>query len=78
MTTQLPSTLIDRSFVERIILVGVVFPGVDPEALEAELDELAVLVRTAGAEVVGRIVQRRDAPDPATFLGSGKVAELHS
>jgi GTP-binding protein HflX len=78
VTNQLPSTLIDRSFVERIILVGVIFPGVDPEALEAELDELAELVRTAGAEVVGRIVQRRDAPDPATFLGSGKVAELHT
>jgi GTP-binding protein HflX len=78
VTTQLPSTLIDRSFIERIILVGVVFPGIDPEALEAELDELAELVRTAGAEVVGRIVQRRDAPDPATFLGSGKVEELHT
>jgi GTP-binding protein HflX len=77
VTTSLPSTLIDRSFRERIILVGVIFPGVDPELLDAELDELAELVMTAGADVVGRIIQRRDAPDPATFLGSGKVVELH-
>ncbi len=77
MTASLPSTLIDRSFRERIILVGVVFPGVDPDALDAELDELQELVMTAGADVVGRIIQRRDAPDPATFLGSGKVRELH-
>ncbi len=77
MTTQLPDTLIDRSFRERIILVGVQFPGVDLEVLDAELDELAELVSTAGADVVDRIVQRRDAPDPATFLGTGKVAELH-
>jgi GTP-binding protein HflX len=77
VTASLPTTLIDRSFRERIILVGVVFPGVDPDALDAELDELEELVMTAGADVVGRIIQRRDAPDPATFLGSGKVRELH-
>ncbi len=77
MSTILPSTLIDRSFRERIILVGVILPRTDPEALDAELDELAALVDTAGADVVGRIIQRRDAPDPATFLGSGKVEELH-
>jgi len=77
VTTYLPSTLIDRSFRERIILVGVVLPGTDPEVLDTELDELAELVDTAGADVVGRVIQRRDAPDPATFLGSGKVQELH-
>jgi len=77
VSTILPSTLIDRSFRERIILVGVILPRTDPEALDAELDELAALVDTAGADVVGRIIQRRDAPDPATFLGSGKVEELH-
>jgi GTP-binding protein HflX len=76
VTTYLPDTLIDRTFRERIILVGVLFPGIDPEALDAELEELAELVSTAGADVVGQIVQRRDAPDPATFLGTGKVTEL--
>ncbi|HVB71579.1 MAG TPA: GTPase HflX [Acidimicrobiales bacterium] len=75
MTYQ-PSTLIDRTIRERIVLVGVQFPGVTPEELEHQLDELALLVDTAGADVLARVVQRRDAPDPATFLGSGKVNEL--
>ena len=58
------------------MLVGVLFPGVSEDELEHQLDELALLVDTAGADVVARVVQRRDAPDPATFLGSGKVKEL--
>ncbi len=74
--TYIPTTLIDRSFRERIVLVGVQFPGTTAEQLDRELDELALLVDTAGADVVARVVQRRDAPDAATFLGSGKVDEL--
>jgi GTP-binding protein HflX len=58
------------------VLVGVLFPGVSQEVLDQQLDELAQLVDTAGADVVARVVQRRDSPDPATFLGSGKVNEL--
>ncbi|MGO9455916.1 MAG: GTPase HflX [Acidimicrobiales bacterium] len=76
MSAPLPGTLIDRSFRERIVLVGVVFPGTDPQAVEANLDELALLVDTAGADVAARVVQRRDRPDPATFVGRGKAAEL--
>ena len=71
-----PSTLIDRSFRERIVLVGVVFPNSTPEQLDIDLDELALLVDTAGADVSARVIQKRDRPDPATFLGSGKVDEL--
>lgn len=74
--TYVPNTLIDRTFREKIVLVGVQFPGVSAEELDIQLDELALLVDTAGADVVARIVQRRDSPDPATFLGSGKVQEL--
>jgi len=74
--TYIPETLIDRTFRERIVLVGVQFPGVSADELTRQLDELALLVDTAGADVVARVVQRRDAPDPATFLGSGKVDEL--
>jgi GTP-binding protein HflX len=44
---------------------------------ETGLDELAALADTAGAEAVGRLVQRRTEPDPATFLGRGKLDELH-
>jgi GTP-binding protein HflX len=40
------------------------------------LDELAGLVETAGAEVVGRITQNRPSPDPATYIGQGKVEEI--
>ena len=74
--TYLPSTLIDRTFRERIVLVGVIFPDSSAAELDKELDELALLVDTAGADVSARVVQRRDRPDPATFLGSGKVQEL--
>ncbi len=61
---------------ERALLVGVLPPG--PLSWEEEelMDELAALVETAGAQVVGRIVQRRRRPDPATFVGKGKVEEL--
>ena len=46
------------------------------EQVEASLDELEALLDTAGAVVVERVVQKRDAPDAATFIGGGKVAEL--
>ncbi len=75
MTYQ-PSTLISREIKEKIVLVGVLFPGDTVDELERQLDELAELVKTAGAEVRGRVVQRRDRPDPATFVGSGKADEL--
>ncbi len=72
------SGLIERSFRERIVLVGVDLHG-DRDGLdevERSLDELALLVDTAGADVVDTVVQSRSAPDPATYLGKGKVAEL--
>jgi len=70
-------TLIERRFQERIVLVGVVFPWTSAAVVEADLDELALLVATAGAVVAGQVVQRRDRPDPATFVGRGKAQELH-
>jgi GTP-binding protein HflX len=76
LSNVLPSTLIERAFRERIILVGVVFPGLTNEMVDDELDELALLVDSAGADVVGRVVQRRDSPDPATFVGRGKAEEI--
>lgn len=49
----------------------------DPQRpLEPELEEFEALVRAAGAAIVGRIVQRRDALDPATLVGSGKAREI--
>jgi len=76
VSDQFPGSLIERTFRERIVLVGVALPGIDLDDVEAGLDELALLVDTAGADVVARVVQRRDRPDPATFIGRGKADEL--
>lgn len=67
---------IERSFREKILLVGVTFAPAHDDDTEASLDELELLVDTAGADVVGRVVQRRTRPEPSTYIGSGKVAEL--
>jgi len=69
-------SLIERSFREKIILVGVARNGAEVDDVEAHLDELALLVDTAGADVVGRVVQRKATPDPATYIGKGKAEEL--
>ncbi|MFN3649068.1 MAG: GTPase HflX [Armatimonadota bacterium] len=58
---------------ERAILVAVERPRED---LERDLEELKELVRTAGGDTVEVIVQKRQAPSPSTYLGSGKVLEL--
>ena len=70
--------LIDRSFREQIVLVAVQFPGSTSDQIDANLDELAQLVDTAGADPVDRVIQRRDAPDPATYVGKGKVTEIQA
>ena len=57
---------------ERAVLVGLSGAEDDPS-----LDELDSLARAAGAEPVGRLVQSRSTPDPATFVGKGKVREIH-
>jgi GTPase len=60
---------------ERVVLVGVWTDGSAAEA-DASLAELARLAETAGSQVLDAIVQRRERPDPATYIGSGKVLEL--
>jgi GTP-binding protein HflX len=72
----LAGSLIDRSIRERIMLVAVALPDDDERSLEASIDELELLVDTAGADVVGQLIQRRDAPDHTWYLGKGKVDEL--
>ena len=67
---------------ERVILVGV--SGTDDDGGEFSLrdfgedslDELAELVKTAGAAVVGRLLQKRELMHPGTYVGTGKVAEI--
>lgn len=56
--------------------MGALLGSVDPEEAEYSLDELEALADTAGADSVDRILQRRDAPDSATYLGKGKAEEV--
>lgn len=72
----LGQTLIERSFRERIVLVGVTLGGHTDEETEEGLDELSLLIDTAGADEAARVTQRRDTPDPAFYIGKGKVDEL--
>jgi GTP-binding protein HflX len=58
---------------ERGFLVAVLAQGVDEQD---ELAEMRELMRTAGVEPVGELVQRRPAPDPRTYVGKGKLVEL--
>ena len=69
-------SLIERSICEQIVLVGVTVPPRREDDTDASLDELALLVDTAGADEAARVVQRRDAPDPTYFVGKGKAEEI--
>ncbi len=74
---RLTATEVDLGVVQQqALLVGTGIGMRDAEAAEASLEELALLVDTAGAEPVELVVQRRDRPDPATYIGSGKAQEL--
>ena len=67
-----------RAARERAYLIGVQLPGTTPRALTEQMRELAELTRTAGGEVVGTDVQRRDEVEPALFVGRGKVDEIRA
>ncbi|CAB4760529.1 unannotated protein [freshwater metagenome] len=60
---------------ERVVLAGVWTSGTVRDA-DRSLAELALLAETAGSLVLDGVIQRRDSPDPATYLGSGKAQEL--
>ncbi|WP_317643672.1 GTPase HflX [Bombiscardovia apis] len=62
---------------ERVVLVGVYSSAqTSPDEAEESLRELAALAQTAGAEVLDGLLQQRDRPDAATYVGSGKAKEL--
>jgi GTP-binding protein HflX len=61
---------------ERAILIGVLYHGQDESEVEDFLEELSFLTETAGAEPVKRFIQKLDAQNPRTFVGSGKIQEL--
>ena len=62
---------------ERTVLVGIVTQFQNEDKLKEYLDELAFLTFTAGGEVVKRFWQKLDRPNPKTFLGTGKMDEIH-
>ncbi|MEK6374614.1 MAG: GTPase HflX [Acidobacteriota bacterium] len=61
---------------EKVIVVGLVLPALTRSVAEEHLAELEKLVETAGGTVVDRILAKRPAPDPATFVGKGKAEQL--
>jgi GTPase len=63
-----------RLRLEKVVLAGI-WSG-DVETAEVSLRELAALAETAGSAVLDGVLQRRDTPDPATYLGRGKAEEL--
>ncbi|MEH0845955.1 GTPase HflX [Micromonospora sp. CPCC 205711] len=60
---------------ERVVLVGVWTEGTQSDA-DNSLTELAALAETAGSQVLEGLIQRRNRPDPATYIGRGKVDDL--
>ncbi len=60
---------------ERVVLVGVWTEGTQDDA-DNSLTELAALAETAGSQVLEGLIQRRNRPDPATYIGRGKVDDL--
>ena len=61
---------------EKVIAVGVVLPDQTRRVAEEHLDELEKLIETAGGVVVAKVLAKRDAPDAATWIGSGKAEEI--
>ena len=61
---------------EAVIAAGLLLPDLTRSVAEEHLDELEKLIETAGGNVVGKVLARRPAPDPATFVGKGKAEEI--
>ena len=64
--------------IERAVLAGLAANSMEPEerSTETSMEELAALVETAGGQAIGMLIQNRATPDPRSFIGDGKVAEL--
>ncbi|MFZ4454237.1 GTPase HflX [Salibacterium aidingense] len=61
---------------ERVIIVGCRFPQMSQKQFHMTMEELKALVHTVQGEVAAEIVQAREKPDPATYVGKGKVTEI--
>ncbi len=65
-----------KTVLEKVIAVGLVLPSLSRSVAEEHLAELEKLIETAGGTVADRVLARRPAPDPATFIGKGKAEQL--
>ena len=65
-----------QNICEKAILVATASSGNEIHTVEVELEELSRLLRTAGGTPVAKMIQIKDTPDPATYIGSGKLDEL--
>ncbi len=61
---------------ENAVLAGIKLPGTDADTSREHMQELEMLADTAGADTLLKVIQERVAPDPATYLGKGKVGEI--
>jgi len=68
--------LIDNREKDETVILVAVSADDDRQTAEASLDELAELVKTAGAEVLGRAVQNREYADPSYYVGRGKLTQI--
>ncbi len=70
--------MISEVAINRAVLVGLSAPGLSPEenATDSSMEELSDLLETAGGECLGVVTQNKANPDPRTFIGEGKVAEV--
>ena len=67
----------EKTSFEKTVVVGIVTQNQSEEKLTEYLDELEFLTFTAGGEVMKRFWQKMDKPNPKTFLGTGKIEEIH-
>jgi GTPase len=67
----------EKTNFEKTVVIGIITQNQNEEKLKEYLDELEFLTFTAGGEVVKRFFQRLDKPNPKTFLGTGKMDEIH-
>ena len=74
----LQKTTIAEEHRERVVLVGLNAGRLKPQenADEWSMEELAALTETAGGDPIAQVLQNKDAPDPRTFIGTGKVEEV--
>lgn len=68
--------IFEKEKITKAVLVSVRTANDDEHECEASLEELGRLLETAGGELTAEVVQVREAPDPRTYIGSGKLAEI--